>query len=108
MRKLHLAIATDDIKATVADYTARLGEPPCLVIANAYALWRTASLNLSIRHDPASQPGTLRHMGWEDSEASEFSQAVDVNGIVWEHFAAHHQAEEIKALWPEVEYQPLD
>ncbi len=106
MKKLHLAIATNDINATVTDYTARLGEPPCVVIANEYALWRTASLNLSIRQDPASQPGTLRHMGWEDPEAAEFFQAVDVNGIVWEHFAVQHQAEEINALWPDANYQP--
>lgn len=105
MKKLHLAIATNTITATVADYTVRLGEPPCLVIPNEYALWRTASLNISVRQDPASPPGSLRHLGWEDPEATDFSQDIDVNGIVWEHFAARHQAEEINALWPQANYQ---
>ncbi|MGF1491035.1 MAG: hypothetical protein ACFBSC_00985 [Microcoleaceae cyanobacterium] len=43
----------------------------------------------------------LRHMGWEDETATEFSQTTDVNGFAWERFAAAHQAQEIAELWPE-------
>jgi hypothetical protein len=59
-------------------------------------------LNLSVRQDSALAPGSLRHLGWEDPAATAFTTDADVNGIVWERFAAHHQDEEIHALWPGV------
>lgn len=106
MKKLHIAISTDKIEATVSDYTIRFGEEPCSYIPNEYALWRTESLNVSIRQDASCTPGELRHLGWEDSSAPEFSQETDVNGIVWERFSAQQQADEINELWPAVNYQP--
>jgi hypothetical protein len=105
MKKLHLALSSGDIAASVADYSARLGCSPTLVIAGTYALWRTETLNLSIRHVPEVAPGQLRHLGWEDDEAEAFTAEVDVNGITWEHFAAHHQAEEIQAACPGTDYR---
>lgn len=102
MRRLHIALATDNIEATIDDYSRRLGSPPCTAIPGEYALWRTETLNLSVRQDSALPPGSLRHLGWEDPSATAFTAETDVNGILWERFAAHHQAEEIKALWPEV------
>lgn len=99
MKKLHLALSTDDIAASVVDYSARLGCVPELVIDGAYALWRTDTVNLSIRQVADVAPGQLRHLGWEDDEATAFTAEVDVNGITWEHFAAHHQADEIHAAW---------
>ncbi|MDG2991124.1 hypothetical protein L3556_09320 [Candidatus Synechococcus calcipolaris G9] len=104
MKKLHIAISTNNIEATVADYSNRLGEEPCLLIPGQYALWRTESLNLSIRQNASSSPGTLRHLGWEDPAATEFTQETDVNGIVWERFNADHQAQEINELWPGTSY----
>lgn len=101
MKKLHLAISTHKIDASVEDYTQRLGQPPCVHISGEYALWRTDTLNLSIRQDASRPPGELRHLGWEDSSATAFNQDVDVNGIVWERFSAEHQMEEIKAIWPD-------
>ncbi len=106
MRRLHIALATDNINATIDDYSRRLGCPPCTTIPGEYALWRTEALNLSVRQDAALPPGSLRHLGWEDPTATAFSMETDVNGIVWERFAAHHQAEEIQALWPEASYTP--
>lgn len=106
MKKLHIAISTDKIAETVADYTKRLNTEPCLVVPGEYALWRTDNLNLSIRQDATATPGSLRHLGWEEPAATEFTQDTDVNGVVWELFNAHHQAEEINELWPEVGYQP--
>lgn len=106
MKKLHIAISTDRIDETVADYSARLGVQPCSSIPGEYALWRTESLNLSVRQDPACEAGSLRHLGWEDPEAPGFTQETDVNGIVWERFSAQHQADEINVLWPEADYQP--
>jgi hypothetical protein len=108
MKKLHIAISTDKIEETVADYTIRLGIKPCSYIGNEYALWRTDFLNVSIRQDSSCRPGELRHLGWEDPSAQEFSQDTDVNGIVWEYFNAHQQAEEINNLWPEANYCPKD
>jgi hypothetical protein len=106
MRKIHLAIATRQLDETVADYSERLGCAPCIVISGEYALWRTEILNLSVRLDPGCEPGILRHLGWEDGDATEFSRSTDVNGIVWENFSASHQADEIVAAWPQVIYEP--
>ncbi len=108
MKKLHIAISTDDIKKTVADYSVRIGVEPCLYIDNEYALWRTECLNVSIRQDSSVKSGKLRHLGWEDSTTNEFSQETDVNGIVWERFSSQQQADEINEIWPEANYQPED
>lgn len=104
--KLHIAIATDKIEATIEDYTARLGMPPCSFIPGEYALWRTKTLNLSVRQDDSCKPGELRHLGWEDESATEFSQDIDVNGIVWERFNAQDQADEINEIWSNANYIP--
>ena len=106
MNKLHISISTDKIEETIADYSARLGMQPCSSIPGEYALWRTESLNVSVRQDPTCKAGSLRHLGWEDSSASEFTQDIDVNGIVWERFTAQHQADEINEIWPQAKYQP--
>ncbi|WP_216900450.1 hypothetical protein [Synechococcus sp. CCY 9618] len=106
MKKLHLAISTANIEQTIADYSVRLGAQPCSFIPGEYALWRTEFLNMSVRQDPACEPGSLRHLGWEDPVASEFSQDTDVNGVVWERFTAQHQADEINEIWPAANYQP--
>ena len=101
MNKLHIALSTREIESTVDDYSVRLGVAPCVHVPGQYVLWRTACLNLSVRHDAKQQPGTLRHLGWEDAHAAEFSEDRDVNGVVWERFSAQQQAEEIRAIWPE-------
>ncbi|ROQ21304.1 hypothetical protein EDC38_1927 [Marinimicrobium koreense] len=106
MKKLHIAISTDKIDETVADYSQRLNAEPSLVVPGEYALWRTATLNLSVRQDANADPGSLRHLGWEDSSSEQFTQDVDVNGIVWELFNADLQAKEINELWPDAGYQP--
>lgn len=106
MKKFHIAISTNNIEASVADYSKRLGTAPCSYIVNEYALWRTQSLNVSVRQDASCACGELRHFGWEDSSATQFSQDTDVNGIIWEHFSAEQQAEEINELWPSANYQP--
>lgn len=104
--KLHLALSTDKIEETIQDYTQRLGQEPCSSVAGEYALWRTETLNLSVRQDASCQPGSLRHLGWEDEHAKAFSQDTDVNGIVWERFSAQQQADEINQIWPDAAYQP--
>jgi catechol 2,3-dioxygenase-like lactoylglutathione lyase family enzyme len=106
MKRLHIAISTDKIEQSIQDYTDRLGCPPCSQVAGEYALWRTETVNLSIRQDRKCAPGSLRHLGWEDPSAPSFSEEQDVNGIVWERFQAQHQADEINKLWPEAKYCP--
>lgn len=106
MKKFHIAISTHDIEATVKDYSDRLQVKPCLVIPEEYALWRTETLNLSIRKNSSGSPGEVRHLGWEDAESSDLSTEIDVNGIVWERFSASAQAEEINEIWSDVNYQP--
>ncbi len=106
MKKFHIAISTNQIAETIEDYSTRLGMPPCCVVEGEYALWRTESLNVSVRQDDNYQPGTMRHLGWEDSDAQEFTQDTDVNEIVWERFSAQAQADEINSLWPDVGYDP--
>ncbi len=106
MKKLHLAISTDKIEATIKDYSVRLSTEPCLCITGEYALWRTESLNISIRKDMSCPSGSLRHLGWEDSKATEFSQDIDANGMIWECFNSQNQADEINEIWPEANYHP--
>ena len=104
MKKLHLAIATQDIAATVKDYSDRLNAQPCLIVEGEYALWRTDTLNLSVRQDDKFSPGTLRHLGWEDPTTAEMSAETDVNGILWERFTKEQQAEEIRDIWSNADY----
>jgi len=105
MRKLHIAIAVADVAASVKDYTVRLGSKPVLVIDDEYALWRMPHLNLSIRRT-AEGIGIVRHLGWEDDRATEFTTDIDINGIFWETFSAQLQAEEIRKAWPDIDYRP--
>ena len=108
MKKIHIAISTNEVEGTVADYSTRLGVEPCSHIIGEYALWRTEFLNMSIRRDNDCKSGKLRHLGWEDPTAEKFSQDVDINGIVWERFTAVQQADEINELWPEANYHPAE
>jgi len=106
VKKLHIAISTNKIEETIKDYSARLEAEPCTVVSGEYALWRTETLNLSIRQDPKCTSGELRHLGWEDPTTTEFSEDTDVNGIVWEKFTAQQQANEINEFWPQANYEP--
>lgn len=106
MRKLHIAIGVNDIAASVADYTQRLGIGPVLVVPGEYALWRTDTINLSIRRVAADTAGQLRHLGWEDDACAAFTVETDVNGIQWECFSSEQQAGEICATWPDAGYTP--
>lgn len=102
MKKFHIAIAVSDIERSIADYSKRLEHLPQIIIPGEYALWRTEFLNVSIRKiEDAS--GIVRHLGWEDPDANKFTMEKDVNGLVWEHFNAEHQLEEIHQAWPKVE-----
>mgnify|MGYP000710593439 CR=1 FL=1 len=104
MKKLHIALGVSDIEASVLDYTQRFNQEPDVVIPGAYALWRTACLNVSIRTTDQNEAGQLRHLGWEADDAADFSSDTDCNGILWERFSAEHQAQEIGELWPEANY----
>ena len=106
MKKLHIALSVSDIEQSVQDYSIRLSQEPDLVIPGEYALWRTDTLNLSIRRVAEEPSGTLRHLGWENPEATAFTKAVDSNGILWEEFSAQQQASEIEKAWPGTQYQP--
>ena len=101
MKKIHIALGVTDIEASVADYTVRLGAKPELVVPGEYALWRTPILNVSIRKTGPEEAGKLRHLGWEDPEATEFTADTDTNGILWEKFSEQVQAQEIAEIWPE-------
>lgn len=105
MKRFHIAIGVSDLPRSIADYSARLGCKPCVVVPEAYALWRTESLNFSIRITE-SEAGIIRHLGWEDPAASSFIAATDVNGILWEQFTAEQQAGEIHDIWPDTGYTP--
>jgi catechol 2,3-dioxygenase-like lactoylglutathione lyase family enzyme len=103
MKRFHIAIGVADISRSIDDYTRRLGCPPSVVVPDEYALWRTSTINLSIRR-ASEHIGTLRHLGWEDSSAPTFATERDVNGIVWEHFSAEQQTREILETWPHANY----
>ena len=105
MKKLHISISTNKLDESIKDYSKRLGQQPCSFVSNEYALWRTETLNISIRRDTDGSPGILRHLGWEDESALVFDSEIDVNGITWENFNAEHQADEINHLWPQAKYK---
>lgn len=100
MKKFHIAIAVADINKSVSDYSLKLGCNPEIIIPNEYALWRTETLNFSIRKT-IEIPGTVRHVGWEDSNALCFEKSTDVNGLVWEKFTVEQQVQEIQEAWPD-------
>jgi hypothetical protein len=87
MKRFHIALAVGDLDTSIADYSARLGQPPQAVVAGRYAMWRTAQLNFSIKQQPEFA-GMLRHVGFEDDDALGFSSETDVNGVAWERFSA--------------------
>lgn len=90
MKRFHMALAVRDLDASIADYSARLGQPPSVVVERKYAMWRTDLLNFSINEN-AARAGQLRHIGFEDDGAQGFTSTTDVNGIEWEHFSAQAQ-----------------
>ena len=98
-KKFHIAVAVSDLEATIQEYTRRLGAAPTLVVADEYALWRTDTLNFSVRKT-TDAPGAVRHVGWEDPSASGFTREKDANGLLWERFTQQDQQEEINRLWP--------
>jgi len=106
LKKVHIAISSNNIEETIADYTARFGLAPCSSVPGEYALWRTEIMNFSVRQDAKCSPGALRHLGWEYAQATAFTQESDVNSIVWERFSAQQQADEINELWPDAHYNP--
>jgi hypothetical protein len=103
MRKFHIALGVVSLSDSIADYTQRLGAQPQVMVPGEYALWRTEALNISIRQVPAGDVPGLRHLGWEESTVSSFTETRDCNGILWEEFSAEQQLKEILALWPEAE-----
>jgi len=94
MRRLHVALAVDDLESTIQDYSGRLGAAPVAVVDGKYALWRTAEVNLSVNCDPGGSV-RLRHVGFEDDEVLGKTESIDVNGLKWEWFNASIQDSEI-------------
>jgi hypothetical protein len=104
MRRFHIAIAVADLEISIQDYSQRLGTQPQQVVSGQYALWRTDTLNFSIRQ-VTTEAGKLRHLGWEDETAASFTKEVDVNGITWERFSPAQQLVEIENLYPDSDYK---
>jgi len=105
MKRIHVALAVSNLADAVADTRHRLGVEPCVVVPDTYALFRTASANLSLTEN-AEQAGQLRHLGIEDPEATEFAAESGPDGLVWERFTAEQQADEINTYWPQANYTP--
>jgi catechol 2,3-dioxygenase-like lactoylglutathione lyase family enzyme len=90
MKRFHIALAVADIDASVADYSARLGQPPQALVIDTYAMWRTDQLNFSIRKD-AAHAGQVVQLGFEDDTAEGCASDIDVNGIEWQRFSTLEQ-----------------
>ena len=98
MKRFHIALAVRDLDESIQDYSARLGQPPTAVVPGAYAMWRTDLLNFSINQSP-SRAGELRHVGFEDDDAPEYSSSTDCNGLMWEAFSAKEQDQRIVSTY---------
>jgi len=96
MKRFHISISVDDLEASIADYSARLGCAPGVVVAGRYARFRTETLNFTLSCKPGQPGGIIRHLGFEDPSVSGFSEETDRNGIVWESFSLHTQNDEIE------------
>ena len=98
MKRFHIAIAVRDLRASIVDYSNRLGQEPSAVVDGKYAMWRTELLNFSINQMPG-RAGQLRHVGFEDDTVQGYSSTLDVNGIEWESFSQKEQDERIVATY---------
>lgn len=59
-------------------------------------------LAIAVSDVPASVEEYSRMLG----RSPEFSTFTDRNGLAWETFSKQQQAEEIRAAWGEVTYEP--
>jgi catechol 2,3-dioxygenase-like lactoylglutathione lyase family enzyme len=100
MRRIHIALAVDDLEDSIADYAERLGARPVTVVPGKYALWRTPEVNLSINCD-VDVTQRLRHLGFEDDDVVAKSESSDVNGVLWEAFNARLQDQAITQVYGE-------
>jgi len=98
VRRFHISLAVADLTASIRDYSERFGVEPTAVVAGKYAMWRTPQLNFSINEMP-QRAGQLRHLGFEDTAAGDFSSDHDVNGIEWELFSPKAQDEKIVEVY---------
>src|SRR5215469_16044280 len=98
MRRFHIALAVADLGASIRDYSQRLGAEPTVVVSGKYAMWRTDQLNFSISELP-HRAGQLRHLGFEDAAAGDFTVDRDVNGIEWERFSPSAQDNKILEMY---------
>jgi hypothetical protein len=101
MKKFHIAVAVKDITLSIEEYSIKLECRPEIVIDGKFALWRNDILNFSISHRPEIA-GTIRHIGFENSEATESSETYDYNGVIWEEFPADIQMEEIEQIYGKI------
>lgn len=104
MTRFHIALGVTDVQRSIEDYSQRFGCRPVAIVPDEYALWRTNSVNFSIRRT-SETGGTLRHLGWEDAAASTFTKEMDVNGVIWERFNCDLQVEEIRTAWPSASFR---
>lgn len=105
MKRFHIALAVADLAASIADYNARLGQAPTVVVPGKYAMWRTDLLNFSINELP-ERAGQLRHVGFEDEAVEGYSSARDVNGIEWESFSRKEQDARILSTYGDPSVAP--
>ena len=103
MKKIHIALAVKNLESSINEYSRRLGSRPVVIVEGQYALWRTTEVNLSISEKP-DQAGQLRHLGFEDPEATQMRAEYDINGLMWEQFTAEQQRDEILQHYPQADY----
>ncbi|VXB85755.1 hypothetical protein [Pseudomonas sp. 8O] len=100
MKRFHIALAVDDLQASIADDDRRLGQPASVIVPGHFAMWRTELLNFSINQQPG-QGGRLRHVGFEVDGVDGFSSEADINGLAWELFSASEQDARILQMYGE-------
>ena len=63
MKKFPIALGVSNIEESDRDYSLRFDQEADLVIPGEYAIWRTQTLNVSIRRVPLEDSAKLRHFG---------------------------------------------
>lgn len=99
MERVHIAIGVSSLSESISFYEKKFSVSPELIIPHEYALFKTETMNISLRVVPENQIG-VRHVGVESMRFDSFTAEKDPSGVLWESFNEQAQYDEIEEIWP--------